>query len=388
MRQATYLFVIDSIGAGGAERSLVELVPRVAERGRRPMVVSLRRRDVGFEDDMRASGVDVRFLNSGGRLGRIRELRRLIRDESPALVYASLYEASLVTRLAAMRLGVPVMVNLANTSYDPVRRSDPNLTWWRFRMVQEIDGFLSRHLTDHFHAVSQAVKDSAVRTLRISPDRVTVVHRGRDLARIGERTEDRRKEVRRLLGIDEAVPVVVSVGRQEFQKGHRYLIEAFVDVLAAHPRARLLIVGRTGAASPALEELVTELRLADRVTFLGHRADVTDVMAASDVFAFPSLFEGLGGALIEAVALGLPTVASDIPAVREVVDDGVSADLVPPGDSQALAVALAEILSDPDRRRAYGDRARETFQQRFRADDAIARLIDLLDAVARPDGER
>ena len=88
------------------------------------------------------------------------------------------------------------------------------------------------------------------------------------------------------------------------------------------------------------------------------------------------------------MALGLPTVASDIPAVREVVDDGVSADLVPPGDSQALAVALAEILSDPDRRRAYGERARETFQQRFRADDAIARLIDLLDAVARPDGER
>ncbi|MFS8496448.1 MAG: glycosyltransferase [Actinomycetes bacterium] len=384
----TYLFVIDSFGAGGAERSLVELVPAVAARGRRPVVVCLHSRDVGFEDDVRASGVDLRFLSASGLVGKVRELRRLIEEERPALVYSSLFEASLVTRLAAARKGVPVMVNLANTSYDPVRRLDPNIKWWRFRLVQEVDGYLSRHLTDHFHAVSQAVKDSAVASLRIPPDQITVVYRGRDPERIGEPTPERRQRVRRALGLDDETPVLVTVGRQEFQKGHRYLIEAMPKILERHPRTRLLIVGRRGAATPELERAVADFGVADSVSFLGHRADVTDLMAASDLFVFPSLFEGLGGALIEALALGLPIVASDIPPVREVVGDDPVADLVPPRDAAALAETVAALLDEPDRRRRYAEAGRDRFRRMFLAEHATARLVDLLDEVAGLGPER
>src|SRR5690606_4129085 len=378
----TYLFVIDSIGAGGAERSLVELVPAVAARGRNPIVVCLRSRDVGFEDDMRASGVDLRFLSASGLVGKVRELRHIAEDEAPALVYSSLFEASLVTRLATVRMGVPVMVNLANTSYDPVRRLDPNISWWRFRLVQEVDGFLSRHFTDHFHAVSQAVKDSAVASLRIPPAKITVVHRGRDPERIGQRTLERRKRVREALGIDDDAPVLVTVGRQEFQKGHRYLIEAMPKVLERYPRTRLLIAGRQGAATFELESAVAELRVSNSVTLLGHRPDVTDLMAAADLFVFPSLFEGLGGALIEALALGLPIVASDIPPVREVVGDDPVGDLVPPRNAAALADALTALLDEPERQRSYAEAGRLRFQRMFLAEDATARLVDLLDEVA------
>jgi glycosyltransferase involved in cell wall biosynthesis len=380
-----YLFVIDSIGAGGAERSLVELIPSVVERGRKPVVVCLRSRDLGFESDLRATGVDLRFLTASRLPGKVRELRQMIRELSPALVYASLFEASLVARLAATRMHAPVMVNLANTSYDPIRRLDPNLKWWRFRLVQAVDGFLARYFTDHFHAVSQAVKDAAVTTLRIPPEKITVVYRGRDPERIGELTTERRQRMRVALRIGEGVPVLVTVGRQEFQKGHRYLIEALPRLLERHPETRVLIVGRQGSATADLERLVAKLGLDDSVHFLGHRPDVTDVMAAADVFVFPSLFEGLGGALIEAMALGLPIVASDIPPVREVVGDERVADLVPPRDSAALAAALLAILEDPERQRTYSRAGRERFRRLFRAEDAAARLVDLLDAVARLD---
>src|SRR5690606_5335714 len=128
---------------------------------------------------------------------------------------------------------------------------------------------------------------------RAAPLPYTTLFRSRDPERIGEPTPERRRRVRRALGLDDETPVLVTVGRQEFQKGHRYLIEAMPKILERHPRTRLLIVGRRGAATSELERAVADFERADSVSFLGHRADVTDLMAAADLFVFPSLFEGL-----------------------------------------------------------------------------------------------
>ncbi len=144
--------------------------------------------------------------------------------------------------------------------------------------------------------------------LGVDPDRITVVKRGRDSDRLGRRTPERTPAARAMLGIPETAEVVVTVGRQEYQKGHRYLIEAFAGVVASRPDARLLIAGREGHSTAALQSLINELDLNSVVTLLGHRSDVPEVLAASELFVFPSLYEGLGGALIEALALGLPVV--------------------------------------------------------------------------------
>lgn len=195
--EATYLFVIDSFGAGGAERSLLELIPRLAERNIRVVVACLHQRAVGFEDEARQAGLDVRFLEGKGRLSKIRSLRRLIVSEQPNLVYTSLFDADLAGRLATIGLDVPVMVNLANTAYDPARLDDPNVSPRRLRMVKLVDRVLGRYRTDHFHAISHAVKDSTVATLGVRPDRISVVRRGRDPDRIGERHPQRRARTAR-----------------------------------------------------------------------------------------------------------------------------------------------------------------------------------------------
>jgi glycosyltransferase involved in cell wall biosynthesis len=121
------------------------------------------------------------------------------------------------------------------------------------------------------------------------------------------------------------------------------------------------------------------------VRFLGHRKDVPEVLAAGDVFVFPSLYEGFGGALLEAMALGLPIVASDIPAVREVVDDGANAILVPPGDAPALASAIDGLLDDTGRRQAFGARGRTMFCERFVLDRVAEQMLAFYAAtVTRP----
>ena len=377
-----YLFVINSFLAGGAERSLVEMLPRLVDEGVTPIIASLHYREVGFEEEVRDAGYDVRLLSGRGRLGKARALRALIKQESPDLVYTSLFDADLAGWIATRGIDVPLISNLANTAYDPARLADPNIDERRLKVIKAIDGFTSRHGTDHFHAVSQAVKESTVETLSVDPERITVVKRGRDAERLGRRSPARRAEVRDLLGISQDAQVVVTVGRQEYQKGHRYLIKAFAKVAASHPRARLLITGREGHATPDLEQLITALGLDAVVTLLGHRSDIPGVLAASDLFVFPSLYEGLGGALIEALALELPVVASDLPALREVVREGRNAVLVPPGDPDALSAAISSLLDDPATMEAFGEASRDIFEAEFRAEDATERMIGLLTSVA------
>lgn len=370
------LFLIDSLQGGGAERSLAEMLPGLAARGVDPIVVCLDRRADNVED-LILGRFDLRYIEARRAPGRVRAVRRMIREERPDLVHTTLLRSDLIGRFAAAGTGVPVLTSLVNLSYDPIRFSDPRIRPWVFRRVQAFDGWTARRFNEHFHAITGAVKDHNVAALGIEPDRVTVVLRGRDGSRLGSPSPDRRNEARRRLGLSDDDDVLVNVGRQEFQKGQRYLLEAIERLTAAGRRPVALILGRRGVASAELDELAKRPGLEGRVRFLGHVDDVADVLAAADVFVFPSLFEGLGGSLIEAMALGLPIVASDLPAVREVLEDGANAALVPPADAGALAGAIAGLLGDRARAARFGRRSRELFEERYTLEASTEQMASL-----------
>lgn len=375
------LFVIDSFGSGGAERSLREALPLLENEEVTPLVVCLVRRDEGFAQEVLDAGFDLRFLRSTSLLGRVREVRRLIRAVRPDIVHTTLFDSDIVGRLAGMRGAPAVVTSLVNTPYPAVRLEDPNVRAVRLKAARSIDGWTARHLTRHFHAVSHAVKEAAVRSLRIPAQRITVIERGRDPARLGSPSPARRRAARERLGIDADAQVLVNVGRQEFQKGQRYLIEAVGQLLPSHPELVLLVAGRRGNASAELERLAAATPVHGRVRFLGHRDDVPEVLAAADLFVFPSLYEGLGGAQLEAMALGLPLVSSDLEAVREVVEPDQNALLVPLKDAAGLATAISALLRDEQRRASLGKRSREIFLERFTLDRTATRMRNMYDRV-------
>jgi glycosyltransferase involved in cell wall biosynthesis len=371
------MFVINGLGTGGAERSLAEMLPTLASRGVEASVVCLHRRAEGVERSVMDAGFDVRFL-SGRRLPtRALELRRLLQEIRPELVHTSLLESSLAGRVAARRTGVPVLTSLVNTPYVAARLADPNLRKTALAAVRVVDSWTARHMTDHFHAITGAVKDAAVETMGVRADRVTVIERGRDPVRLGEPGNERRRRARAALGLGDDVPVVVAVGRQEFQKGHRFLLEATPALAAVHPHVTVLIAGRRGHMSNELEGLAARPDVAPHVRLLGFRDDLPEVLSAADVFAFPSLFEGLGGSVIEAMALGLPVVGSDLPALREILEVGVNAELVPVSQPAPLAAALAGVLSDRERAVRMGERSRQLFVERFTLERSADRMVAL-----------
>ena len=371
------LYVINGLGAGGAERSLAEMLPRLADQGVDPLVLCLYHRQEGVEETVRASGLDVRFLPETRLPSRAVTLRGIIRAERPDLIHTTLFESNAAGRLASIGVRVPLLTSLVNTPYERVRLKDPNISARALRSVRVVDGWTSRHLTAHFHAITNAVKVAAVRDLGVPAERVTVVERGRDPARLGVASPERRRRSRQALDIDDDDTVIVTAGRQEYQKGQVFLIEAVKALLGHHPRTVLLVAGRAGHATPDLLRAGADLESAGRLRFLGHRDDLPEVLAAGDVFAFPSLFEGLGGSVIEAMALGLPVVASDIPALREVLEEGRNAQLVASGSAEALASALQSLLDDPERMQRFGRRSRERFEERFTIGRSTSRMVHL-----------
>jgi glycosyltransferase involved in cell wall biosynthesis len=190
----------------------------------------------------------------------------------------------------------------------------------------------------------------------------------------------RDADLRAELGIPASAPLVVSVSVLRAQKALDVLVRAAQRVHAAIPEVRVLIVG-DGPERDNLTRLVRELALEEVVLFTGHRSDIGDVLAASDVVALSSAFEGSPLALMESMGAGKPVVATRVGGVPEIARDGIDGLLVPPGDSDALALALTTLLRDPDLRARLGAAGRERQRSEYDIHVMVQRLEHLYESL-------
>ena len=372
------LQVIDSLHGGGAETSLLEVIPDLAGHGVRVSVVTVRPDDGALEERVAALGVPRVRLGRHDPVRAARELGRILRAQRPDVVHTTLLFAGLAGRVAGRAARIPVVSTLANQDYGPEHRANSRYGAWSVRAVHAAD-LATAPLATRFHAISRDVAAVMGRRLRIPPDRIQVVYRGRDPARLGEPSAERRAKTRAALGIGPDVPVVLSVGRFDHQKNTETTIAAFRHVLARRPDAVLLVAGRPGNASAAVAAAAAGTA---SVRLLGHRADVPDLMCAADVLSFPSRWEGLGGTLIEAMALRLGIVGSGIPPVAETIGDA-GWPLVRPEDGQALADGLLSVLEGGPVNQARRDAGQRRFQRLFTAAAAARGMAGLYQDVLR-----
>jgi glycosyltransferase involved in cell wall biosynthesis len=240
---------------------------------------------------------------------------------------------------------------------------------------------------DGFVAMSRRIRTEML-AAGVREDKAILIPHGVDTARLLPPSSEERARARADLGLPAKACVIVYTGRLLRGKGLETLLGAFVRVASRVPDAHLLIVGSGAGQALSVED---ELRrsavasgLGPRVTFTGRLDDVGEALRAADVFAFPSLYEGLGISLVEAASTGLPAVGSRTGGIVDVIEDGGSGWLVTPGAIEELAARLEELATDAALRERFGRRAREIAVTRFDEGQALIRYRALLAEAAAP----
>ncbi len=268
------------------------------------------------------------------------------------IIHTNSYVPGNYARLAAALLRVPVIID----------------HWHGFSHFNRKRRFICRWLgrvTDLSLAVSQGVKDYLIEQGALDPAKVRVVPNRVDLARL--RQHRPRTEVRRELGLTSEARVVGLVARLDhWGKGHREFFTALAALSDRFPMEALIIGG--GRRESEVKQLAAELGLAGRVHFLGQRDDIPDLLAALDIFVLPSHSEGVSLALLEAMAAGLPVIATRVGGLPEVVTDGDNGLLIPAKDPEALSQALERLLADPALAKKLGENARRDVENNYSLD--------------------
>lgn len=334
------LWVIKGLGPGGAEQLLLSSA-EVADHSAFDYDVAYVRPDKDqLVQALRDLDVDVCRLGETGRW--LTDLRRRLRDYDIVHVHSPLLAGA-----------VRLLVRTLPRGRRPVIVTTEHNVWSNFSRPTRLLNAATGGMDDKRWAVSGEVKRSMWPHLA---RRTEVLRHGINLG-AALPSDSSRAETRQRLGIAMDAPVVICVANLRKEKDYPNLMRAAQQVLEQEPTAVFLAVGQ-GPLEAELSELHNSMALGDRFRFLGYRDDVRELLSAADVFALGSLQEGLPVAIMEALQLSLPIVATDVGGVSEAVTTGVNGILVPASDDAALASGILTVLQDPELRPRLGAASR------------------------------
>ena len=345
--------IVHSMEVGGMERVVMHLVRNMDRSRYRPIVVCIARKG-DFALALEETDVPVLCLDKppGVSLAAPRKLAGMIRDHQVRIVHMHNSGPFFTGTLASVLRRVPVRV------YTDHARDFPDR--WRVMMTERVLG----RLIDRAVAVSEETRQNLIRYLSIPANKIQVIPNGVEAPQVPP--DDDLAELRREFGAGPGDLLVVVIARLEAQKAIHRMIDAARIVHERLPHVRFLVVGG-GNLEGQLREMIRDRNLEEVFHLAGWRLDATALLAAADVFALSSNWEGLPMSLLEAIALSKPAVCPNVGDVGKAILDGESGCLVKPNDAAALAETLIGLLTDPERMAAMGARARRLFDERFGA---------------------
>jgi sugar transferase (PEP-CTERM/EpsH1 system associated) len=353
--------VVYSFSVGGLENGLVNLLNRMPAQRWRHAVVSLTRVSGRFAERVQRSDVEFIELDKGpGHLVRdYPRLYRLFRRLRPAVVHTRNL-AALEAVVPAWAASVPVRIH----GEHGWNREDPEGRRRRYQYVRR----LYRPFVSRYVALSHHLEEYLERQVGVLPHHVSQIYNGVDTERF--RPAQARERIAGCPFGNAEDFLVGWVGRMDPVKDLPNLLQGFARAAQSAGRLRLVLVG-DGPMRHAVERLVEQHDLADRVWLAGERADVAELMRGLDCFVLPSLGEGISNTILEAMATRLAVVATRVGGNAELIESGMTGLLVPPADSDALAQALLRYSSDRAMARRHAKAARRVAQTRF----SLARMV-------------
>lgn len=379
------LYIVDSLGLSGKTLGLVNLALRLDPARYRPVVASLAPLEGNLVERLHAGGVPTVHVpcTDGVNAGVVKRLVSLQRETAPAIVHCFNPRPMLYGGLSAALTSRPAVGSLSafacmspDRTYtflpQPLHTSSQTN-----RIRNRVVGRLMRR----FAVVSRRAGESFCETNAIPTNKVQVIGYGVDIDSIDRVTDDAVAKVRREIGGQPGDIVFGSIGRLVEQKDYPTQLRALA-LAARHAPVRMAIVG-AGPLAKDLAALAAKLAIEDRVCFLGERSDIATVLRAFDAFVLASKFEPFGVALLEAMAAGLPIVATEVNEVPEILDGGRGGTLVPAERPEDLAAALVRLAADAKLRADLASAARGIATQRFSLSVSVAAYQSLYDDVMK-----
>jgi glycosyltransferase involved in cell wall biosynthesis len=353
------LHLITELEPAGAENLLLSIA-RKLDKKRFHLVVGYVYGHGTLAPEIKRAGVKVIDLSRKGRIDPwlIIKLLLLIKKEKIKIIHTHLVHASIAGRIAAKLAGVKSIITTRHYTYDQKEKSLVN---WIERKTAVFN--------DSFIAISNAVKEYMVTREKYKPEKITVIYNGIDLSLFDS-------ENKKIIPKNNYDFLVGSVGRLHPSKGYDTLLKSMPPVIKEFPSVKLIIIG-DGIQRKYLEGLCFDLGISEQVIFLGRKtpAEVIRFLKNIDLFVLASNWEGFGLALIEAMALRKPVVATKVEGICEIVEDGQTGFLVPPAQPQTLSFRIIQLLKDKPLAKRMGTKAREKVEQEF----SLKVMVDKLD---------
>ena len=375
--------VVYSFHTGGLENGLVNLINHLPAERFRHAVISLTTVSPVIRARIQRDDIEFIELNKqpGHSLALYPVLRRLFVQLAPSIVHTRNL-AALEASLPAWLAGVPSRVH-GEHGWDT---SDPDGTRRKYRLMRR----LYRPLVSQYVALSQHLCSYLHDAVKVPAPRIAHICNGVDTTRFRPAEKGEKGLSASPFHSVPGVKVIGTVGRQQEIKDPLNLLHAFAELRRCFPvqsaHLRLMMVG-DGPLHAQLSDEVGALGLTGEVWLAGERSDVPEVMRAMDLFVLPSRAEGISNTILEAMATGLPVVATDVGGTPELIDDRCGR-LVPPADSLAMADALAAYVFEPQRMKALGEAARRRAVADFSIDRMVGRYSDLYEQQLSRTGKR
>lgn len=364
--------LIESLRPGGAEMLLLTAVQRL-DPNKVCSTVGCLFPPLDLKAQFEKAGAPIYHLGLDSRFDWRRGvwgLARLLRDLKIDILHTHLYYANIYGRISGWLARVPLVLTTLH-SLDYTYQDTGRLS---FKLRKIVDRVTAQCMNTAHVAVSKAVRDDYVRHMPLKD--VQVLYNYIDCNLFPGEDGGARRIWREMLGYTEADFVLLNVGRLHAEKGQQYVIQAMEKILPSAPQVKLALVG-DGPDDSLLKRLASEKNVAKAILFAGKQSDVKGMLAMADAFILPSHFEGLPIALLEAMAMELPVVASKVGGIPEVIEDGVNGLLVRPRDPGSIAEAVVSLYKEPRLRTMLGFRARKTIEQKFSSTVGVPQLEDL-----------
>lgn len=369
-KKYTIVYLIDGLGWGGAERLMIPILSNINREHFQPRVCVLHNKDgnpVAAELQKINIPVDNVLIRHLREINGQKKIINYLQETNADLLHAQLEFATVLGGLAAKWLSIPAVATLHTL---PLQKKNLKL-----RLHDSLENFVLRNFFNPVISVSEETRIAYKHFAKIRDDKSCVIYNGIDL-NLFTPNQKNRASILRKFGIPPDAIVLITVAVLRELKGIQYMIQAMPAIVSVKPNVYYLIIG-SGEHAQALQNEAKKSGVDEHIIFAGARTDIPELMPAGDLFVLPTLTEALPTVLAEAMASGLPILASHVGGVPEMVQDGINGRLIPPAQPEILTSAALEMLSNTEALRQMGSVGRQIVEEKFNIKSQVAQLENL-----------